>query len=319
MKLSINKLLIGLLFVFSVALIPTVARADTFQVDSGYNSFLVTLELAFQSGGYSTSDPVGQDKYIYASGSFECIYNCWGTYLSARVNGMTGDVLLLAGDSAITYGGGALMNYYEYGGTTYTTPPVFYSPGWNTVTFTGSTEGQSFSYSMSFFYDPPAPPVPALTVTVKANEQSSLAVPYGNNSVRITWESTGATSCSESGGRGGTNTTGFFDITNMTATTTFNITCTTDSYSYSSCSGTYINSSGVTSSCINFTTSDACLFTTHCVWIATQIQCGQQTCVIGCKNNPSYPNYSNISCSGNNNTSCLSTTYPAYPNCTWNP
>lgn len=66
----------------------------------------------------------------------------------------------------------------------------------------------------------------AITVTVRANGQSSLAVPYGNNSVEISWTSSGATSCSESGGRGGTNTTGFFVLTNMTATQTFTVTCT---------------------------------------------------------------------------------------------
>ena len=74
----------------------------------------------------------------------------------------------------------------------------------------------------------------AITVTVKANGQSSLAVPYGNNSVEISWTSTGATSCSESGGRGGTGITGRFTLTNMTATTTFTVNCSSPGY----CSGT---------------------------------------------------------------------------------
>lgn len=244
MKLSsVNKILIGLLFVFSVVLIPTsVVKADTFQAYNPNNpgdwGITVEVGLAFSDTGYSTSDPTGKDKYVTAWGNFACDYDCWGTFLLARINGLTGDTPLTEGDSPSYYTGGKTLNYYPYGGNTLTAP-IFYNPGWNVVVFSGQIgsggmEPRLIDYGMYFNY---VPEVIAPTVTVKANEQSSLTVPYGNNSVRITWESTGALSCSESGGRGGTGKTGNFTVTNMTDTTTFNVECSTDLAAY--CSGTY--------------------------------------------------------------------------------
>ena len=72
----------------------------------------------------------------------------------------------------------------------------------------------------------------AITVTIKANPST---VAYGGVST-ISWTSTGATSCSESGGRGGTGTTGSFDVSSLLASTTFTVTCSKDAY----CSGTYV-------------------------------------------------------------------------------
>jgi len=244
MKLSsVNKILIGLLFVFSVVLIPTsVVKADTFQAYNPNNpgdwGITVEVGLAFSDTGYSTSDPTGKDKYVTAWGNFACDYDCWGTFLLARINGLTGDTPLTEGDSPSYYTGGKTLNYYPYGGNTLTAP-IFYSPGGHSVVFSGQIgsgggEPRLIDYGMYFNY---VPEVIAPTVTVTANGQSSLAVPYGNNSVTIYWTSTGALSCSESGGRGGTNTTGSFVVTNMTDTTTFNVECKTDMAAY--CSGTY--------------------------------------------------------------------------------
>ena len=101
----------------------------------------------------------------------------------------------------------------------------------------------------------------AITVIVRANGQSSLAVPYGNNSVTISWESTGATSCSESGGRGGTGTTGSFDVSSLLASTTFTVTCSAPAY----CSGNYTDtnvkvnwegSGSTNTSCIRWVVDD---------------------------------------------------------------
>jgi hypothetical protein len=61
----------------------------------------------------------------------------------------------------------------------------------------------------------------AITVTVTA---SPSTVTYGAGS-QISWTSSGATSCSESGGRGGSGTTGSFYVSNLYASTTFNVTC----------------------------------------------------------------------------------------------
>ena len=63
--------------------------------------------------------------------------------------------------------------------------------------------------------------VVAPTVTVTA---SPSTVVYGGGST-ISWTSTGATSCSESGGRGGTGTTGSFYVSSLSSNTTFNVTC----------------------------------------------------------------------------------------------
>lgn len=66
----------------------------------------------------------------------------------------------------------------------------------------------------------------AVVVTVTADNTN---VAYGG-STTIHWTSTGATSCSESGGRGGNLTTGSFTVTNMTSTTTFTVNCTASYY-----------------------------------------------------------------------------------------
>lgn len=84
-------------------------------------------------------------------------------------------------------------------------------------------------------YTPPPPPPTPITVTVLANGKTSETVKSGDNKVTISWGSTGATSCSESKGRGGTGETGFFDVYNLTATTIFTVTCKTLAY----CSGSY--------------------------------------------------------------------------------
>ena len=72
----------------------------------------------------------------------------------------------------------------------------------------------------------------AITVTITANPPT---VAYGGGST-ISWTSTGATSCSESGGRGGTGTTGSFDVSSLLASTTFTVTCSKAAF----CSGTYV-------------------------------------------------------------------------------
>ena len=61
----------------------------------------------------------------------------------------------------------------------------------------------------------------AVSVTVYADPTN---VSYGGGST-ISWISSGATACSESGGRGGNGTTGSFYVTGLTATTTFTVTC----------------------------------------------------------------------------------------------
>jgi hypothetical protein len=72
----------------------------------------------------------------------------------------------------------------------------------------------------------------AITVILTA---SPPTVVYGGSST-ISWTSTGATSCSESGGRGGTGTTGSFYVSSLSSNTTFNVTCSKPAY----CSGTYV-------------------------------------------------------------------------------
>lgn len=241
MKLSsVNKILIGLLFVFSVVLIPTsVVKADTFQAYNPNNpsdwGITVEVGLAFSDTGYSTSDPTGKDKYVTAWGNFACDYDCWGTFLLARINGLTGDTPLTEGDSPTYYTGGKTLNYYPYGGNTLTAP-IFYNPGWNTVAFSGQIgsggmEPRLIDYVMFFNY---VPEVIAPTVTVTA---SPMTVGYGGGST-ISWTSTGAISCSESGGRGGTGTTGIpFYVYPLLNSTTFTVECSTDLAAY--CSGTY--------------------------------------------------------------------------------
>lgn len=246
MKLSsVNKILIGLLFVFSVILIPTSAvKADTFQAYNPNNpsdwGITVEVGLAFSDTGYSTSDPTGKDKYITASGSFTCEWDCWGTFLLARINGSTGDTPLTEGDSPTYYTGVKTLNYYQYGGNTLTAP-IFYNPGWNTVAFSGQIgsggmEPRLIDYVMFFNY---VPEVIAPTVTVTA---SPMTVNYGNGSI-VTWESSaGVTSCTLNRSDTGATVRGlassdFYLTGNLYETTTFTVTCTTDMAAY--CSGTY--------------------------------------------------------------------------------
>ncbi len=61
----------------------------------------------------------------------------------------------------------------------------------------------------------------AISVVVSAYPTT---VSYGGGST-ISWTSTGASSCSEAGGRGGSDTTGSFYVSDLHATTTFNVTC----------------------------------------------------------------------------------------------
>ncbi len=62
----------------------------------------------------------------------------------------------------------------------------------------------------------------AISVVVSADP---TIVSYGGGT-SISWRATGgATSCSESGGRGGSGTTGSFYVDHLYATTTFTVTC----------------------------------------------------------------------------------------------
>ncbi len=61
----------------------------------------------------------------------------------------------------------------------------------------------------------------AVAVTVTAYPS---AVSYGGGT-QISWTSSGASTCFEAGGRGGSGPTGSFYVSNLYATTTFSVTC----------------------------------------------------------------------------------------------
>ncbi|MFA6392608.1 MAG: hypothetical protein WCW54_00780 [Candidatus Paceibacterota bacterium] len=141
-------------------------------------------------------------------------------------------------------------------------------------TYTGKQNGPKtltsttlYSNTFSFPYTVVAPPAPAvpLAVTVYAQNMtiagsqkspSALTVP-NNTSVTISWESTGATSCTppaEYITEAGTGPSGFFRVDNMTSTTNFTVECNDDSTSTpstGSCTGTIPGSCGPANQEIN--------------------------------------------------------------------
>jgi len=76
----------------------------------------------------------------------------------------------------------------------------------------------------------------AITVVVKADGVAANKTVAYNSTVKISWDATGATSCSEGKGRGGTGTYGEFTINSIQATETFTVECSAPAY----CSGTYV-------------------------------------------------------------------------------
>jgi len=96
------------------------------------------------------------------------------------------------------------------------------------------TRDDCSTYSESQYCNTQAclPPPATITVTVLADGQTSKTINRGDK-VRISWQSTGATSCN-SGGHG-TDTSGWFDVYPET-TTTFTVTCENPAY----CSGTEV-------------------------------------------------------------------------------
>jgi hypothetical protein len=77
----------------------------------------------------------------------------------------------------------------------------------------------------------------AITVTVYIDGVAAPKTVAYHSNVEISWQSTGATSCSEGKGRGGTGTTGDFWVKSIEATETITVTCSAPAY----CSGTYID------------------------------------------------------------------------------
>lgn len=80
-----------------------------------------------------------------------------------------------------------------------------------------------------------------ITVTVFVDDVAANKTVLRDSNVQISWESTGATSCSEAGGRGGTGTKGFFPVNNIQATETFTVNCSAPDAPTGYCSGTYTN------------------------------------------------------------------------------
>jgi len=64
-----------------------------------------------------------------------------------------------------------------------------------------------------------------ITVIVKADDVAANKTVLKDSTVKISWEATGATSCSEGKGRGGTGTYGAFTIDSIQETETFTVNC----------------------------------------------------------------------------------------------
>jgi len=198
MKLSINKLLIGFLFVFSFILIPMdVAKANTYTVAWGA---LRQCQTTFDVNLYVDSP----NKRITAAGGISNNSGCAGTI---RVNGQdsvsTGLArLIFSGSTSLPIGGAATF--------TFTTNGTYY------IVITGSVSDINANYSftagtLSATIGPPDPTVTVyaqnMTIAGSQKSASALTVPY-NTDVNITWISTNATSCTctFSGGGCGTST-----------------------------------------------------------------------------------------------------------------
>lgn len=66
----------------------------------------------------------------------------------------------------------------------------------------------------------------AMTVIVKVDGVAANKTVDYNSNIQISWISTGAASCSEGKGRGGTGQTGSFSVNSIQATETFTVNCT---------------------------------------------------------------------------------------------
>jgi len=79
----------------------------------------------------------------------------------------------------------------------------------------------------------------AIIVVVKADGVAANKTVLKDSTVIISWEATGATSCSEGKGRGGTGTYGEFTIDSIQATETFTVNCYAPDAPAGYCSGFY--------------------------------------------------------------------------------
>lgn len=113
--------------------------------------------------------------------------------------------------------------------------------GSNAATNPSYSHTYSFSYVVAPLSTPPSSNVPKVTVKANGNELGDTISSGGQ--ATISWEATGFTgtvTCSESGGRGGSGPTGRFDVSDMTTTKDFTVSCSSPGY----CSGNYINDPG---------------------------------------------------------------------------
>jgi hypothetical protein len=227
MKLSINKLLIGLLFVFSVILIPTnVVKANVYTAGCG-NNIWVDIDL-----NVSVDSP---NMIVTASGGVNNNYGCYGgIVVYAHTDQDPTDRTMFSG--AITPSlGGAVAFTFATGG--------YHSIGFSGNIITDMNYGIG-SPSMTVYIVPPVvpppPPAPVLSVQVFADGLSAKTVAY-DHTATITWKtSADATACtctySPVGTGNGSCGSGIGSQVqasgvpaNLKANTTFSVNCVNDS------------------------------------------------------------------------------------------
>lgn len=212
MKLSVNKILIGLLFVFGVVLIPTsVVKADTLELFDGNRTFNITLDLRTRQTGIVENESIEnvvKGDHVQASGNFPCATErCSYSYLKVKIDPFSSNPsgeLYLFGvrGNPPPYGVGDLYGDADFTG---------YGREWNKAIFTGIVEGVQFTYEIPFYYDPDFTPSSATSPTVKvwaqnvdvplSKKSNPLTVPQ-DTKVNISWNSENAKTCSCTYGSG---------------------------------------------------------------------------------------------------------------------
>lgn len=229
MKLSINKLLIGLLFVFSLVLIPAgVAKANVYTAVCTRENDNLDMDRWFN---FSLNVTVNSPMSLTASGGVSINNGCDNDIVVYVHSDQDGTDRTLFSGSISSSPGGARTFSFNTGGYHYIDFTVNISANKNHNYFI-------FNGSIFHFVLPTPPALPDPTVTITANGVAgNITVPY-NAAVPISWTSTNATTCTctygpsnLSCGTGAAfigNSTPAVPInipSNFTATTTINVTC----------------------------------------------------------------------------------------------
>ena len=234
MKNLFKKLLIGVLFLFIFSVFYLTQNASAYT-----SSFSYTTSFQTSSGGTTSCNikcMYGLDKTIYAPGetivasarvdSFDCsvpTYPWSAFYIQGKNNGDTQTILSNSSYQPQIFGTTFTKNF------TAPATPSGYHLDFDIEGFVDGMGGVMASPGIGYSISS------APTVTVKANGQNPLTVNYGT-SVNITWDVTNnpsSCSCTYNGNSCGSGSSYAGSGTKsasgnpytMTATTTFNVTC----------------------------------------------------------------------------------------------